>query len=287
MAVGLTSSSQFQQTTALLAHLGPVGVVLLNLLPFLVVSLAFALFYQLMPNTRVRLYAALIGGLVGGCLWQLNNLFNVLYVSKVIAYSKIYGALGILPLFLIGLYFSWLIVLFGAQVAYAFQNRQAYLQDKVAENVNQCGREFVGLRVMVLVADHYLRGHRAPGLNQIAAALGVSSRLLGQLLPSLLKARLVVEVADREPGFVPARPPEQITAHEIMNALRAAQGFVPDTRQDRLREAVRSEYERIRQAERTAAASVSLRDLAERQAGPATPAAQPAGAPPAASVISA
>jgi len=38
---------------------------------------------------------------------------------------------------MIGLYFSWLILLFGAQIAYAFQNRKAYLQDKLAENVNQ------------------------------------------------------------------------------------------------------------------------------------------------------
>jgi membrane protein len=284
LAIGLTSSSQFQQTTALLARLGGVGVLLLQLLPFLVVSLAFALFYQLMPNTRVRWFAALIGGLVGGCLWQLNNLFNVIYVSKVVSYSKMYGALGILPLFLVGLYFSWLIVLFGAQVAYAFQNRQAYLQDKVAEAVNQCGREFVGLRMMVLVADHFLRGHRPPEVSQMAAALGVSTRLLSQLLQSLLKARLLVEVADREPGFVPARPPEQITAHEIMRALRAAQGFVPDTRKDHLRDSVRHEYERICQAEQTAGSAVSLRDLAGREAAMANPvpavrADQPAAAP--------
>jgi len=84
------------------------------------------------------------------------------------------------------------------------------------------------------------------------------------LLQSLLKARLLVEVAEREPGFVPARPPEQITAHEIMLALRAAQGFVPDTRQDHLRETVRQEYERIRQAEQTAASAVTLRDLATK-----------------------
>ena len=47
-----------------------------------------------------------------------------------------------------GLYLSWLILLFGAQVAYAFQNRRAYVQEKQAESVNQRGREFVAFRLI-------------------------------------------------------------------------------------------------------------------------------------------
>ena len=76
-----------------------------------------------MPNTRVCFNAALVGGVVGGSFWYLNNVFGFLYVSRVVSNSKIYGSLGLVPVFMIGLYFSWLILLFGAQVAYAFQNR--------------------------------------------------------------------------------------------------------------------------------------------------------------------
>ena len=65
------------------------------------------------------LEAALAGGLVGGLLFHLNNLVSVLYVSRVVSNSKIYGSLGLVPVFMIGLYFAWLILLFGAQVAYA------------------------------------------------------------------------------------------------------------------------------------------------------------------------
>jgi membrane protein len=274
LAIGLTSSPHFEQTARVVSQLGWAGVFFLQLLPFLVVSLAFALFYQLMPNTRVHWPAALVGGLVGGCLWQLNNLFNVLYVSQVVSYSQIYGGLAMIPLFLIGLYFSWLIVLFGAQVAYAFQNRVAYLQEKVAENVNQAGREFVALRVMALVAHHFLHGRKAPGANQAAAALGVPSRLVAQILQAMQLKHLVVEVQDN--GFVPARPPEQITAHEITQALRGGQGLLPATREDALREPVRQEFDRIRQAEATAASAVTLRDLAQGGAAPGGNTARPA-----------
>ena len=87
----------------------------LHLAPFVVLWIGFSLLYALMPNTQVRLHAAVVGGIVGGTLWQLNNLLNALYVSRVVTYSRIYGALGIVPVFLAGLYISWLIVLFGAQ----------------------------------------------------------------------------------------------------------------------------------------------------------------------------
>src|SRR5256885_10085176 len=50
-----------------------VGALAFQLLPFVVLCLAFGLFYQLMPNTRVQWQAALVGGIVGGSLWQLNR----------------------------------------------------------------------------------------------------------------------------------------------------------------------------------------------------------------------
>ena len=102
-----------------------VSGMIFKFLPLVLLWLAFAVFYKIMPNTRVCFDAALVGGVVGGSLWYLNNVFGFLYVSRVVTNSKIYGSLGLVPVFMIGLYFSWLILLFGAQVAYAFQNRKS------------------------------------------------------------------------------------------------------------------------------------------------------------------
>ena len=117
---------------------------------------AFGIFYMLIPNTRVHWQAAVIGGLVGGVLWHLNNYFSVLYVSRwMIEQQDLRQRWRSFPVFMVGLYFSWLIVLFGAQVAYAFQNRAAYLQEKQTENINQRGREFVALRLMECVGQRF------------------------------------------------------------------------------------------------------------------------------------
>jgi DNA-binding IscR family transcriptional regulator len=248
-----------------------VGSVGFFLLPFVVLSLAFGGFYQLMPNTRVQPAAALVGGIVGGSLWLLNNKLSVLYVSKVASYGQIYGSLGLVPLFLIGMYFSWLILLFGAQVAYAYQNRQSYLQEKQAEGVNQSGREFVALRVMTLIAQHFQNGAKPPGVNELASTLGVPTRLVGQVLPPLLHTKLLVEVLDREIRYAPARPLEQITAHDILHALRSGQGMELDTREDAHRAQLRRQFSSINAAEREASSAMTLAMLANGAGGVAKP----------------
>src|SRR5439155_3691829 len=144
LIVGLVSSTFFQTGRHTLETL---PVVRQMLLPFAIVSAAFALFYKLMPNTQVHWRAATIAGVVGGTLWLLLNILNAFQFSKVVGMSRIYGTLALIPIFLLGLYFSWLILLFGAQVAYAVQNRKVYLQERIAESANQRGREFVALRV--------------------------------------------------------------------------------------------------------------------------------------------
>lgn len=266
LAIAVSTGPHLAATRAVLNRMPFVGEMFFYFLPFLILSGAFTLFYALMPNTRVHWRAALVGGVVGGCLWQLNNLFSIIYVSRVVAYSKIYGSLGVVPVFLLGMYFSWLILLFGAQVAYAFQNRRAYVQEKQAETVHQRGREFVALRLMTAIAQRFQAGSQPATASALAEALAVPTRLVSQIVASLVQAQLLVEVAGAEVAYAPARPLDHITAQEILQALRAGQGQEPATREDGLKPVVRGEFERILQAERAAAETVTLQHLLEQAA---------------------
>ena len=171
---------------------------------------------------------------------------------------------------MIGLYFSWLILLFGAQVAYAFQNRSVYLQDKLAENVNQRGREFIALRLMTCIGQRFQRGLPPVTLQEISAELGIPTRLAQQVLQTLLAARLVTEIAGTEAAYAPARPLEAITAHHILHALRAGGGQELPSQNEPVRAEVYGEFARIEEAERQAASSVTMLALVNR--APARPA---------------
>ena len=175
-----------------------------------------------------------------------------------------YGKIGLVPVFMLGLYFSWVILLFGAQVAYAFQNRAAYLQDKLADNVNQRGREFVALRIMTLLGQRFQNGLRPASVIQLSTELGVPSRLTQQILRTLAAAHLVTEVGGAETGYVPARPLDSINAHHILLSLRAGSGReLPLNNAPALAE-IYGEFARIEEAERTAAEKISMFALVNR-----------------------
>ena len=264
VALGLASGPHLEGTRKLLATVPYARTLIFQFLPVVVLCLTFAVFYVLMPNTKVHWGAALVGGLAGGGLFHLNNFVSVLYVSRVVSNSKIYGSLGLVPVFMIGLYFSWLILLFGAQVAYAFQNRATYFEEKQVESINQRGREFVALRLMTCVGQRFAQGEPPPSAVEISEALAVPTRLVQQIMQTLSAARLVTEAAGDEAAYLPARPLETITCHDVLLALRASQGQELATRDEPTRIEVYGEFHRIQEAERQAASSVTMLALVNR-----------------------
>ena len=273
VALGLSGGSHMQAAREFVSHTPFVGGFVFKLLPLVVLWLAFALFYQAVPNTKVSFNAALVGGFVGGSLWHLNNVFGFLYVSRVVSNSQVYGKLGLVPVFMAGLYFSWLILLFGAQVAYAFQNRKSYLQDKVVENVNQRGREFIALRLMTCIGQRFQRGEPPVTLEKISAELGIPTKLVQQVLQTLLAARLVVEIAGHENGYAPARPLDTITAHHILHAMRTGGGQELPSRDEPVRTEIFGEFARIEAAEKNAASAITLLALVNRAQASLSPTA--------------
>ena len=262
-AITLTTGSYFETTRAWIDAVPFLGKIFFYALPFVLLSLGFAVFYALMPNTKVRWSAAFIGGTIGGCLWQLNNLGSVFYLSRVQTYRSIYGSLALVPLFLVGLYFSWLILLFGAQIAYAFQNRRAYLEERLGESVHQRGREFIALRLMTHLARNFAAGRRPLSLFELSRDLAVPGRLAQKILGTLAQSGLVVEVSDGETRFSPGRPLDRISAYDVINTLRTSHGQELAMTDDESHGKVRAEFERMMQAEYEAGAAITLQSLAE------------------------
>lgn len=270
LVIGLTSSTEFTAFQEALAKL-PLGVgkltaFLFKFLPLVLLSLGFAAFYALLPATKVDWRAALVGGVVGGSLWQLNNLLSVLYVSRVVSNSKVYGSLGLVPVVMIGLYFSWIILLFGAQVAYSFQNRRAYFQERQVENLDQRSREFIGLRIMVEIGRRFFAGEKPATGAALSEQLGVPTRMAGRILLALVNARLLAESQAGEAAYLPARPLEQITCHDILLALRTSRNGTVATRDDAVREQVRGHFEKFGEVEKSVAGNVTLAALAAQAA---------------------
>jgi len=89
---------------------------MLSVLPPLFSALAFMLLYAAVPNCRVPLKSAAIGGLFAAILFEIAKRGFVQFVTLSPSYQLIYGAFAAVPLFLVWIYISWGIILLGAEL---------------------------------------------------------------------------------------------------------------------------------------------------------------------------
>jgi membrane protein len=94
----------------------PGAKALLKFMPLLFSVAAFTLLYATVPNTRVPVKHAFVGGFIAAVLFEVAKMLFGLYVRLFPGYQLIYGAFATVPLFLLWIYVSWLIVLFGAEL---------------------------------------------------------------------------------------------------------------------------------------------------------------------------
>ncbi len=119
-------------------HLQEMGWAVNTLVPLLFAIAGLTVLYKLIPNTHVPWSAAAWGGLMAGILWQLNHAASALYVSHVVVeegwYEKIYGgSMSLLPVFMLAVYFTWLILLYGALVAARAQYHSTPLRETIED----------------------------------------------------------------------------------------------------------------------------------------------------------
>lgn len=130
-----------------------VGQRLLGLLPFVVTFITLWLMYAVIPNRPVVRRDAAIGALLGAILFEVARWGFTVFVRNAQTYQQIYGALAVIPTFLLWIYLSWVIVILGASIA-ASINAFEYHPPTTALPE---GAEFLGLLVVI---KHFVEGQR-------------------------------------------------------------------------------------------------------------------------------
>lgn len=266
-ALGLTATVMNVETVRSVLEIDLLGSAIQafgRLVPYLLVSGAFAFIYVLLPNARVRLGAALIGGAAGGIAWQTAGWAFAVFVVSSNKYAAIYSSLAILILFMIWLYLSWLILLFGASVAFYAQHPE-YLYASAGEpRLSNRMRERLALSALSLVASRFLSGARLPSVADFTRELGVPMHVLQAVLDALEREQLLVQSGDELPTYLPARDPALISVRQALAAVRAAgeERFLSPENVP-VPQPVGELLDRMQQALDSSLADVTLRELAE------------------------
>lgn len=222
-AIGITGTlSSTAVVEALLANpaLGHLVGFAGTLLPYLLVITAFTFVYVFIPNTRVHLGSALVGGIVAGVLWETGGWMFASFIATSTKYTAIYAGFAILIMFMIWLYLSWLILLIGASIAFYHQHPEYLLARRRELRLSHRMRERLALTAMALIGRHHCQGLPAWTGEGLGQHLGVPAAVVEGVLAPLHARGLLATTADEPPRLLPARPLENVPVKALLDALR-------------------------------------------------------------------
>jgi len=223
LSVMITSSARLvMQRIWLLEAVSPAIYLSLKLLPFCLLWILFIFLYHFIPNTHVKWTAALTAGIIAGTIYTLFQRFYIGFQVGVSKYNAIYGSFAALPLFFIWLQLSWVIVLLGAEIAFAYQNVGTARFEKEVRTVSHAFKRLLSLRVVHFLVNNFSGPKVAWQDVEIARRLEIPIRLVHEILNALVESGIVSPVVldpDQSIGYQPGKDPDLLTVKYVITAL--------------------------------------------------------------------
>ncbi|MFZ9010826.1 MAG: YhjD/YihY/BrkB family envelope integrity protein [Anaerohalosphaeraceae bacterium] len=194
------------------------------LFPFLISVLMFFFMYFVLPNARVNTGAALWGAAVGALLWSLAKWGFGLYVTKFVPFNAVWGILGIIPLTVLWIYWTWIFVLFGLQLTYATQNIKRLDAAEISRThkSDSCflANDQTVIRVMEYVLNAFERKDQHPvSVEAVAYRLDMPVVFTEKILETMVRSELLCRTNEPSVGYVPSTDGAHITLDEISKAI--------------------------------------------------------------------
>jgi membrane protein len=195
---------------------------------------AFIFIYLVMPNTRINFWSAVLGGVLGGTVWQVAQWIFTAIQRGAAFYNAIYGALYNLLFLFIWLFWCWLILLFGTEIAFAHQNlkcltRQFRRPPAPPEPVD----EYLCLAALVSIGARFRQRQPPLSRDELSQILPRGNNLVQRVTQALQDCNLVIEVVPdppkSSPRFLPNLPLDQVTVKEVLDCLRESRGAALET----------------------------------------------------------
>ncbi len=202
--------------------LDPLMLVAVRIAPFLITCLLFTLVYLVIPNTRVRFLNAFWAGLIAGIVFQIFQYFYINGQIWVAKYNAIYGSFAALPLLLLWIQLSWLICLYGAELAYASENIQNFNFERDSNRISRRYYDFIALLIATLVVKRFESTLPPISSEEITKVYRIPSKLTAQVLSKLSDIGIIIEVftdKNKSHAWQPAMDINKITVGMLMERL--------------------------------------------------------------------
>ena len=188
---------------------------MLRLAPMAIELLAFAAIYRVVPHRTIKWRHAMAGALLATFLFETVKWGIGMYLGNFGSYSKIYGTLAFVPVFLLWIYLSWTAVLLGASLA---SSMSAFRYQPAAMRLPH-GYEIYGLlRLLARFNEARARGNglHSDEIQQLEPML--TDTLVQQMLAQLCGINVVRRAEAGE--WLLSRDLDELTLAELYEACQ-------------------------------------------------------------------
>lgn len=226
LIVGTASIPALMAVQKVLLWMGPLQGFVLKVVPLLIMAIAFAVVYLFLPNTRVKVKPALVGAFCSAFLLVVLQVLMITAGVGVSKYNEVYGVLAALPIFLFLLQSSWMIMLLGAEIAFAVQNVDTYKHEQQAENASAQTRLTLAFAVMKYIVDGFNAEGPLFNVETYAAERRIPVRLINKVIHVLCVAEFITESVDHPLCYALLKNPELINPKEVYDLI-LTEGAMP------------------------------------------------------------
>ncbi len=264
VTVYITSQMEsFTESLEFLGFLKPAILFFIRLIPYTLVWFLLFLVYIVFPNAPVKVKAALLAGIIAGSGYQLLQLGWIEGQVFLSRYNAIYGTFAALPLFLIWLQLSWMILLFGAELAFAIQNVTSWSYDNEQLQINLRTRRELTLLVLKKIVMHFKKEASPISFDKLTMEVIVPHRFVREVVNELEKSGLIVRVKnDDEELYVPGMDINDMDVATVITRLEnMGLDNLPQQQQNKEFATIHATMESVSEAIRKAPANKLLKDL--------------------------
>ncbi len=205
-----------------ITFLGPLSIILIRLIAFAMITAVFTFVYMVLPNTKVNFKSAASAALIASILFEILQWAYIKFQIGANHLNAIYGGFAALPLFLIWIQYSWYVVLFGAEVAFANQNVDHYELENEIKNLSVRYKKAVSLMIANLVSKRFYNNEASLTAFEIAETLDLPMRLARNIINEFVETGIFVEVNkedNKEIVYQPGITESKFTVKYIFDTL--------------------------------------------------------------------
>lgn len=195
---------------------------ILQVSPSILICLAFALLYKLMPNTQVKFRHTIVPAILAGLAFQFVEYFYMHYQLKLSSYNAIYGSFAAIPLFMLWANISWSICLIGAQLCYANQRMDDYAFERSSRDLSRRYKDSLCLLLMCRICKRFAEGGSPFTTHSLACDTRLPQTLVSILLDEMVCMQLLVETHNENgtvTKYLPAFDIHKMTIQKVMQHI--------------------------------------------------------------------